>query len=146
SPFDPSRRPEFLRARAHLHFGEVGRSQQRDVSPTRRLSRLRRHPKKNAPKGVHLVASGGPEGNRTPDLFHAKEARSRCATAPKDTPRAPERRPTPRFYQMILGRTSLEHRHRAPAGHSWSSARAPWYEEEPAGRVGAPPVAPPAAI
>src|SRR6478672_11940144 len=27
-------------------------------------------------------AVGGPEGNRTPDLFHAKEARSRCATGP----------------------------------------------------------------
>ncbi len=26
---------------------------------------------------------GGAEGNRTPDLFHAKEARSRCATAPE---------------------------------------------------------------
>ena len=75
SPFDPSRRPEFLRARAHFHFGEVGRSQQRDVSPTRQSSRLRRYSKKYAPGGRSHCRVGGPEGNRTPDLFHAKEAR-----------------------------------------------------------------------
>ncbi len=36
---------------------------------------------------------GGAEGNRTPDLFHAKEARSRCATAPRVKRRAARRRP-----------------------------------------------------
>src|SRR5438445_367478 len=37
---------------------------------------------KKGPAGPSLLRLGGPEGNRTPDLFHAKEARSRCATGP----------------------------------------------------------------
>jgi hypothetical protein len=40
------------------------------------------HSKKEGPEGPSVNCFGGPEGNRTPDLFHAKEARSRCATGP----------------------------------------------------------------
>jgi hypothetical protein len=51
----------------------------------RRPERTIPHSKAKAPWGPWLAGCGGPEGNRTPDLFHAKEARSRCATGPSLT-------------------------------------------------------------
>ena len=76
-PLLPSGGPEIRLARAHFDRVEVGRSRQCNISRNRPNACSRRHSKKNAPKGVHPVALVDLRGIEPPDLFHAKEARSR---------------------------------------------------------------------